>query len=531
MVHGGYAVIDVETTGLWPGRHHRVIEIGIVHLDAHGEVEASFETVVDPSRDLGPIHVHGLRSADVRGAPRFEHVVDDLCDRLRGRVVVAHNARFEAQFLAAEFARLGLVSPLGHDGAGALCTMKLAPTYLPGAGRTLADCCAAIDVDLSVAHESLADATATARLLSAYLRMGDAQSAWWQDWGRYAALQQWPTAETPRSTPHPRYAGGAGGADDGGHGPGRAAWRSRRRVARVPELAPVPSAGAVLSGSGAVTPSVPAAVPPASPTGSTHLAGPVDLDLDRDVYGLSVEPAPAEPRFLERATELLPQLDLDRRQNQYAAMLDKALSDGYLSTDEAGNLATLAAELDLDEPSRVALHDRYFASLVSTVWAHDVLSDDERRQVDAVAEMLGIAPHRRDAALVPSVLERAPRPADDDELDEFEVIEGLDESLGAPSEPRTPTLARPDVGPLAPGAHVALTGSLTQGRDALARTLERAGLVVWPAVTTETSLVVAADVAWPSGKVRKALRYGVPVVDETQLPFVLARSRRSRTAA
>jgi DNA polymerase III epsilon subunit family exonuclease len=482
MVHGGYAVIDVETTGLWPGRHHRVIEIGIVHLDADGEVEASFETVVDPSRDLGPIHVHGLRSADVRGAPRFEHIVDELCDRLRGRVVVAHNARFEAQFLAAEFARLGLVSPLGPDGAGALCTMKLAPTYLPGAGRTLADCCAALDVDLSVAHESLADATATARLLSAYLRMGDAQSAWWQDWGRYAALQKWPTAETPRTTPHPGFAGGAGGADDGGHGPGRAAWRSRRRVARGPELAPDPSAG-------------------------------------------------TEPRFLERATELLPRLDLGRRPDQYAAMLDKALSHGYLSTAEGGNFTTLAAELDLDGAARAVLLDRYFASLVSTVWAHDVLSDDERRQVDAVAEMLGIAPHRRDAALVPSVLERAPRPADEDELDEFEVIEGLDESLGAVFEPRTPTLARPDVGPLEPGAHVALTGPLSQGRDALVRTLERAGLVVWPAVTTETSLVVAADVACPSGKVRKALRYGVPVVDETQLPFVLARSRRSRTAA
>lgn len=531
MAHGGYAVIDVETTGLWPGRHHRIIEIGIVHLDADGEVEATFETVVDPSRDLGPIHVHGLRSADVRGAPRFEHVVDDLCDRLRGRVVVAHNARFEAQFLAAEFARLGLVSPLGPDGAGALCTMKLAPTYLPGAGRTLADCCAAIDVDLTDAHESLSDATATARLLSAYLRMGDAQSSWWREWGRYAALQQWPTAETPRTSPHPRFAGGAGGADDGAHGPGRAAWRSRRRVARTPEFAPVPSAGAVLSASGAVPPAAPAAVPPVGPTGSTHLTGPVDLDLDRDVFGLTVEPAPAEPRFLERATELLPQLDLDRRQNQYAAMLDKALSDGYLSRDEADNLATLAVELDLDEPTREVLHDRYFASLVSTVWAHDVLSDDERRQVDAVAEMLGIAPHRRDAALVPSVLERAPRPADDDELDEFDVIEGLDESLGAAVETRAPTLARPDVGPLAPGARVALTGSLSQGRDVLVRSLERAGLVVWPAVTTETSLVVAADVACSSGKVRKALSYGVPVVDETQLPFVLARSRRSRTAA
>ena len=44
-------------------------------------------------------------------------------------------------------------------------------------------------------------------------------------------------------------------------------------------------------------------------------------------------------------------------------------------------------------------------------------------------------------------------------------------------------------------------------------------------------LAGVAQEYFPSGKVRKALSYGVPVVDETQLPFVLARSRRSRTAA
>ena len=495
MAHGGYAVIDVETTGLWPGRHHRVIEIGIVHLDAHGEIEAAFETVVDPSRDLGPIHVHGLRGADVRDAPRFENIVDDLSDRLRGRVVVAHNARFEAQFLAAEFDRLGLTSPLGADGAGALCTMRLAATYLPGAGRTLADCCAAIDVDLAMAHQALADATATAHLLAAYLRMGDAQSTWWQDWGRYAESQDWPTAATPRTVPHPRPAGGAGGADDGGHAPGRAAWHPRRRVARPQAI------------------------------------GAADLDLDRDLFGLPAEPLPTEPRFLERATELLPRLDVDRRQSQYAAMLDKVLADGYLSTDESENLGTLATELDLTASARTDVHDLYFASLVSTVWAHDVLTDDERRQVDAVAELLGIAPHRRDAALVPSVLERAPRPPDEDELEEFEVIEGLDETLGSVLPVRSPTLARPYVGPFSPGAHVSLAGGLSQERDAVARALESAGLVVWPAVTSETALVVVPDVGCCSGKARKARRYGVPVVDEAQLPFVLARSRRARDAA
>jgi DNA polymerase-3 subunit epsilon len=29
----GYAVVHVETTGLSPGHHHRVIEVAVVHVD------------------------------------------------------------------------------------------------------------------------------------------------------------------------------------------------------------------------------------------------------------------------------------------------------------------------------------------------------------------------------------------------------------------------------------------------------------------------------------------------------------------
>src|SRR5262245_32202972 len=87
----GYAVIDVETTGLRVGRHDRVIEVGVVELDAVGSVVGEWGTLINPVRDLGPASLHGIRAADVRCAPPFERVAGKLAGMLAGRVVVAHN--------------------------------------------------------------------------------------------------------------------------------------------------------------------------------------------------------------------------------------------------------------------------------------------------------------------------------------------------------------------------------------------------------------------------------------------------------
>ncbi|MEO3873755.1 exonuclease domain-containing protein [Nonomuraea sp. B12E4] len=48
----GYAVIDTETTGLRPAWHDRIIEMGVVHLDAYGEITREWVTLVNPGRDL-----------------------------------------------------------------------------------------------------------------------------------------------------------------------------------------------------------------------------------------------------------------------------------------------------------------------------------------------------------------------------------------------------------------------------------------------------------------------------------------------
>ncbi|SDD66149.1 exonuclease domain-containing protein [Actinokineospora iranica] len=167
MATGGYAVVDVETTGLAPRRHDRIAEIAVVWVDRDGNVTDEWCTLVNPRRDLGPQRVHGIRAADARRAPVFAEIAADVADRLRGRVLVAHNLRFDAAFLAAEFGRLGVSAPVTRD-AG-LCTMALAPTYLRTPSRSLAGCCAAAGVEIGQAHSALADARACAHLLAGFL--------------------------------------------------------------------------------------------------------------------------------------------------------------------------------------------------------------------------------------------------------------------------------------------------------------------------------------------------------------------------
>lgn len=164
--HAGFAVLDVETTGLSP-RADRVVEIAVVQLDRDLTPAGEFTTLVKPGRDIGATHIHGITARDVAGAPRFEEIAPALLDVLRGRVIVAHNAPFDLRFLAAEFTRMGLALPE----LPALCTMQLAPQYLPGLpARTLAACCGCAGIALDGAHAAVNDARAAAGLISCYAR-------------------------------------------------------------------------------------------------------------------------------------------------------------------------------------------------------------------------------------------------------------------------------------------------------------------------------------------------------------------------
>lgn len=86
-----FAVLDVETTGFSPLNGDRIVEVAVVRVGPEATVE--YFTLVNPMRDVGPTHVHGLSDADVAEAPMFNEIVGDLLEVLSGAVMVARPVR------------------------------------------------------------------------------------------------------------------------------------------------------------------------------------------------------------------------------------------------------------------------------------------------------------------------------------------------------------------------------------------------------------------------------------------------------
>jgi DNA polymerase-3 subunit epsilon len=116
----GYAVVDVETSGL-SAAADRVLQLAVMQLNAHGGLENSWTTMLNPGCDPGPVHIHGLTRQHLAGAPRYDMVARRVSQMVAGRVLVAHNASFDWRFLSAEATRAG--HPLAV--AGRLCTLAL----------------------------------------------------------------------------------------------------------------------------------------------------------------------------------------------------------------------------------------------------------------------------------------------------------------------------------------------------------------------------------------------------------------------
>ena len=172
----GIAVLDFETTGLMPERSDRVVEVGVVLTDDHGRVEHEWTTLVNPGRDIGASHIHGLRGADLLDAPDLAELSHHLLQLTAGRAVVAHNATFDMRFLHAELQRAGY--EVGERPT-AFCSMKWAGRLIGPA--KLEHCCEALGIQLVEAHSALADARATAELVSHLLRLRGSQQEWDHD--------------------------------------------------------------------------------------------------------------------------------------------------------------------------------------------------------------------------------------------------------------------------------------------------------------------------------------------------------------
>src|ERR1700760_955649 len=159
-----FLVIDTETNGLG-GDACEMTEVGAVLVGGGGLHDRGGSLV----RTLAPLRrgiqrFTGITQTMVDGAPYPDAVLPQLERRLRGRVMVAHNAPFDRRVLRQAFERAGLEWP----DPPVLCTAARAGALLPlQRERRLGALADALDIDVAVAHRALPDAETCARVLCA----------------------------------------------------------------------------------------------------------------------------------------------------------------------------------------------------------------------------------------------------------------------------------------------------------------------------------------------------------------------------
>lgn len=187
-----WAVVDVETSGL-VARRDRVLSVAVVTLGPDGVQTGEFSALLNPGCDPGPVHVHGLTAERLRGAPDFGQVAGELAAMLQDRVLVAHNAQFDYDFLAHEFARAGLRLPVTQR----LCTLALNRRVDPPTeDLRLGTLAAHYGVTQLMAHDALDDSRVLAGVLRGTLR--DAAQL-----GLPLPLVACPPRQDPKFTPRP----------------------------------------------------------------------------------------------------------------------------------------------------------------------------------------------------------------------------------------------------------------------------------------------------------------------------------------
>lgn len=105
---GEFVVFDTETTGL-NFKYDRLTEIGAVEV-VNFEIGEKFSTMVNPEKDISSqiTQITGITNDLVKDAPFENEALREFLKYVNGRVLVAHNASFDVNFLIQTADRCGI---------------------------------------------------------------------------------------------------------------------------------------------------------------------------------------------------------------------------------------------------------------------------------------------------------------------------------------------------------------------------------------------------------------------------------------
>lgn len=168
-----YIAWDTETTGLpmthqkaTPDNVHlfdkcRIVSLAFVLYSSKGRELSSYHSVVYPDTfQVEATEIHGItHDHALMYGKRFEEVYDDLVKAVRGRILVAHNSKFDENALFSECYRRGLSVEPFKD-IKFVCTLDMVKEIYLKPKKLVEVYKELTDKNLDDAHNALADARA-----------------------------------------------------------------------------------------------------------------------------------------------------------------------------------------------------------------------------------------------------------------------------------------------------------------------------------------------------------------------------------
>ncbi len=161
-----FSFLDVETTGLDPSQGDKICEIAVLKT-VNGDVVDELTTLVNPGRSIpqSAVSVHGITDTMVRRSPFFRDIARELLGFIKDTVIVAHNARFDLEFLKMELAYLRIALPENS----VIDTLGIARRYYTFPSNSLGRIANYIGLPAEEEHRALADVTTTKNVFEYFL--------------------------------------------------------------------------------------------------------------------------------------------------------------------------------------------------------------------------------------------------------------------------------------------------------------------------------------------------------------------------
>ena len=150
-------ILDTETTGLSTKDGHRIVEIGCIELDNLVPTQNKFHCYLNPERKVSEkaFEVHGYTDDFLSKQKKFEEIVEEFLNFIKGKKLVIHNAEFDISHLNNELGILGKKKIENEI----IDTLILARDKFPGSSISLDSLCKRYRIDNSkrAKHTALID--------------------------------------------------------------------------------------------------------------------------------------------------------------------------------------------------------------------------------------------------------------------------------------------------------------------------------------------------------------------------------------